>query len=82
MTAATYNAIDRLTAAYSAQPDGPAWLGELRAAGMARFEALGFPTTRHEDWRFTNLKPLADLPFQSAAGNAGAVLAGTLFTGI
>ncbi len=43
----------------------PAWLHELRAAAIARFAALGFPTTRQEAWRFTNLGPLA----RGAVGN-------------
>jgi Fe-S cluster assembly protein SufD len=42
----------------------PAWLESLRKAGMARFAELGFPTTRDEDWRFTNVAPIAKLPFQ------------------
>ncbi|MGH7950418.1 MAG: Fe-S cluster assembly protein SufD [Limisphaerales bacterium] len=39
------------------------WLLPLRKAGLARFAELGIPTVRHEDWRFTNLAPLAKLPF-------------------
>jgi len=42
----------------------PAWLFALRKAGLARFAELGFPTLQHEDWRFTNLAPLARLPFK------------------
>src|SRR5208283_230260 len=30
---------------------------------MARFTELGFPTLHDEDWRFTNVAPLAKLPF-------------------
>ena len=41
----------------------PAWMFPLRRAGMARFAELGFPTTREEDWRFTNVAPIAQLPF-------------------
>ena len=36
----------------------------FRKAGLARFAELGLPTLQHEDWRFTNLAPLAKLPFQ------------------
>ena len=36
----------------------------LRKAGLARFSEAGFPTLRDEDWRFTNVKPLAELPFR------------------
>lgn len=42
----------------------PAWLASLREAGMARFGECGFPTVRDEDWRFTNVAPLARLPFR------------------
>ena len=42
----------------------PPWLFPLRKAGIARFAELGFPTLKHEDWRFTNVAPLAKLPFR------------------
>src|SRR3954462_1861676 len=42
----------------------PSWLFPLRKAGMARFAELGFPTLRDEDWRFTNVAPIAKLPFK------------------
>src|SRR5271169_2360976 len=35
----------------------------LRKAGLAQFAELGFPTLQNEDWRFTNVAPLARLPF-------------------
>jgi len=44
----------------------PRWLTNLRAKAMDRFESLGFPTTRHEEWRFTNVKPIATTPFALA----------------
>jgi Fe-S cluster assembly protein SufD len=44
----------------------PAWLRELRERGAARFSDLGFPTVRHEDWRFTNVAPIADTLFRLA----------------
>ena len=42
----------------------PSWLFPLRKAGVARFAELGFPTLKHEDWRFTNVAPIAKLPFK------------------
>ena len=45
----------------------PAWLRERRAAAVARFAELGFPTTRQEDWRFTSVAPLVDTAFVPAA---------------
>src|SRR5437867_10200035 len=57
----------------------PSWLFPLRKAGIARFAELGFPTTRHEDWRFTNVAPIAKLPFRPVFNtNADGVTAGAL----
>lgn len=42
----------------------PAWVFPLRKAGMARFAETGFPTVQDEDWRFTNVAPIARLPFK------------------
>jgi Fe-S cluster assembly protein SufD len=41
----------------------PASLAALRRAAIQRFAVLGFPTTRQEEWRFTNLAPLARASF-------------------
>jgi Fe-S cluster assembly protein SufD len=45
---------------------GPPWLRQLRKSAIARFEALGFPTQKQEDWRYTNLAPLLRVPFKPA----------------
>jgi Fe-S cluster assembly protein SufD len=42
----------------------PEWLPPLRKAGMAGFAELGFPKLSDEDWRFTNVMPIVQLPFQ------------------
>lgn len=42
----------------------PSWLLPLRKAGLARFAEQGFPTLKDEDWRFTNVAPIARLPFK------------------
>src|SRR5580704_1648928 len=44
----------------------PAWLRALRDRGFARFCEAGFPTTKNEDWRFTNVNAIAQTPFQLA----------------
>ena len=49
----------------------PAWLTELRDAGKARFDALGFPTTKQEAWRFTSVAPIANTKFEPAAVVSG-----------
>jgi Fe-S cluster assembly protein SufD len=45
----------------------PAWLTTIRRAALDRFAHLRFPTTRDEEWRFTNVGPIADTPFGEAA---------------
>ena len=37
----------------------PGWVLALRRQGAARFEGLRLPTPRDEDWRFTDLSPIA-----------------------
>ena len=38
-------------------------LGALRARGFARFNDAGFPTTKLESWRFTNVSPVTQRRF-------------------
>lgn len=42
------------------------WLELVRNSAMDRFELLGFPTVRNEDWKYTNLAPLAKQSFVPA----------------
>jgi Fe-S cluster assembly protein SufD len=42
-------------AAFSADPNEPAWLGERRRQGITRFAELGWPTRRNESWRYLDL---------------------------
>ena len=51
---------------FERQPVAPDWLQSLRAKGMARFEALGFPTMKNEDWHFTSVAPIAERIFRAA----------------
>jgi Fe-S cluster assembly protein SufD len=73
---------DRYRAAFGALEregalPGPAWLGSLRRAAIARVAETGFPTTRDEDWRYTNLAPLAaaEFPLARARHSGDATLA-------
>jgi len=43
----------------------PAWLAALRRKAMDRFGTLGFPTTKQEDWRFTNVSAIARAEFEA-----------------
>lgn len=45
----------------------PSWVQALRQGGIARFAELGFPTVRHEEWKYTNVAPIAKLPFKPVA---------------
>ena len=56
----------------------PEWLREMRDAAFARFCDVGFPTTREEDWRFTNISALARTEFQLARGGAARLAASDL----
>jgi Fe-S cluster assembly protein SufD len=48
------------TAALEERPTtGPRWLQEIRDLGASRFTALGFPTVRNEEWRFTSVSQIA-----------------------
>ncbi len=42
---------------------GTRWLDTLRRAGISDFKRLGFPTTRQEDWKYTNLGAIVKRPF-------------------
>ena len=41
------------------QRDEPAWLADRRRLAIERFSLLGIPTTRDEDYKYTNLKTIA-----------------------
>jgi Fe-S cluster assembly protein SufD len=68
--------------AVSRPSGGPRWLHELRERAAVRFSALGFPTVRNEEWRFTNVAPIANGEFTIAgqatiaSGEADAFLFG------
>lgn len=52
-------------AAFAARTDTsePQWLTPMRQTAMASFSALGFPTPSLEDWHYTSLSSIADVPF-------------------
>jgi len=49
---------------FTKQPKAEPWVQELREAAFRRFTELGFPTTHDEEWRFTNVAPIARVSFQ------------------
>src|ERR1051325_9572874 len=46
----------------------PAWVARLREGAFERFEELGFPSTDEEDWKYTNVAPVARAEFVPAEG--------------
>jgi len=55
----TFEAFEKAAAA-----GAPSWLRSLRQEGIARFGELGFPSTKLEDWKYTNVAPLAKIAFR------------------
>src|SRR5512145_2108471 len=47
----------------------PAWIEDLRRRGVERFREVGFPSNKSEDWRHTNVAPIARVPFKPASSN-------------
>jgi Fe-S cluster assembly protein SufD len=69
MTPNANNGTDLLVGKFSEQEAaaaGPKWLAPLRKAGISSFADQGFPTLKDEDWRFTNIAPIAKLNFSLA----------------
>jgi Fe-S cluster assembly protein SufD len=56
----------------------PEWARSLRLSAITRFEALGFPTTKNEDWHFTSVAPIAEREFDLLAPPAHGVTAAQL----
>lgn len=52
----------------------PAWLQTLRQEAFGRFCDTGFPTLKHEAWRFTNVAPIARENFGTPDASAAADL--------
>jgi Fe-S cluster assembly protein SufD len=67
--------IDHLAAARGLDSAVPGYVRALRQRGAEQFSALGVPTTRHEDWKYTNLARLARQPFALAAAGQPAAAA-------
>ncbi len=61
------------------------WVGRARRDAIERFQSLGFPTTRDEEWRFTSVAPITGgrfaLAHNGAAGLTSEDLAGFRWPG-
>jgi Fe-S cluster assembly protein SufD len=51
-----------------------AWLELVRSSAMDRFEQLGFPSVREEDWKYTNLATLAKEEFVPVTSGSSEAL--------
>ena len=49
-----------------AEVPGPEWLSPLRRAALAWVGEHGFPTRKHEDWRYTTLDPILGAAYEPA----------------
>jgi Fe-S cluster assembly protein SufD len=54
--------------------NGSAWPQGVRQAAFSRFTAIGFPSTRQEAWKHTNVAALAKIPFTLAGHERAARL--------
>ncbi len=44
----------------------PSWLEQVKTEAFSRFDELGLPTTRHEEWKYTSTKVLSKLELAAA----------------
>lgn len=61
-----------LEIAQQAQPTQP-WLSAWRDRALAQVKAQAFPSTRDEEWRFTDLSPLLDVEFGGVKGQRSTI---------
>ncbi|UCH83028.1 MAG: Fe-S cluster assembly protein SufD [Candidatus Latescibacterota bacterium] len=43
----------------------PSWVHDIRKSAIGQFSDQGFPTTKHEEWRFTRVRPLLQHNFET-----------------
>ena len=46
------------------QDSSASWLAHLRESAMDRFAELGFPSVKEEEWKYTNVAPIARIDFR------------------
>ena len=54
------------------------WLDGIRKGAWGRFTELGFPSTRLEDWKHTNVSPIAHVPFRLSEHRSNGLTAADL----
>ena len=58
------------------------WLAPVRHDAMKRFAELGFPTTKHEAWKYTSVAPIAKGTFNHTARDEARQRAASLDKGL
>ena len=58
--------LDRLSERSARRSGEPTWIAARRQAGAARFEAMGFPDRRVEEWKYTDVRAISRGDFQLA----------------
>ena len=58
------------------------WLRDVRRAGIDTFSRSGFPTTRNEHWKYTNVSPIEKRSFDFGAPSSPTASPGTLPGGL
>jgi len=68
--------IDQFVAQAARPADEAAWLSEARTQSLERFNELGIPTQKDEDWKYTSLRALASKQFslETTSNDADIVL--------
>jgi Fe-S cluster assembly protein SufD len=61
MSGIPQNELTEIRTAWQArEPDTSSWLGQLQEQALDAFERNGFPSKRMEDWKYTNMQPVAE----------------------
>src|SRR5688572_20809478 len=67
---ATHPYIETLLKGYEMPRSGASWLNERRAHALERANALTVPTTRDEEWRFTDISQLTRTSFKPISSSS------------
>src|SRR5512142_2433877 len=71
-------AVNRYVDAYTAfarGADGPLWVRDLRESAMARVAGSGLPSQKEEEWKYTNVSPIAKLAVHVPSHTPGTLTA-------
>ena len=54
---------------WAARAMSPSWLERLRENAFDTFRAAGFPAVKQEEWKYTNVAPIAKADFEPTFAN-------------